>query len=272
MSESRSSPGASPSTRGSPASGDRSPARVRLAKLLAQRGVAARRKAEELIAQGAVTVNGKVAEVVTFVDPERDVIKVRGKPLARPPVTSYYLMYKPAGYLTSRGGLRGRRSIFDLCSDLGVRVEPVGRLDFDTEGALLLTNDGHLAHALTHPSLEVPKTYVARVQGVPAPSALRAIARGVPLEDGPTAPAKARVLSTDRRGNSVVEITVTEGRNRLVRRMLLKLGYPVLELRRERFAGLTLHGMEPGAVRELTSAEVRRLQAMVKGREPRSGA
>ncbi len=247
-------------------------ARIRLAKLLAQRGVAARRKAEELIAQGVVTVNGKVAEVVTFVDPERDVVKVRGKPLPRPSAKAYYLMYKPAGYLTSRGGLRGRRSVFDLCKDLPVRVEPVGRLDFDTEGALLLTNDGQVAHALTHPSLEVPKSYVARVQGVPGPSALRAIAKGVPLEDGPTAPAKARVLSADRRGNSLIEITVTEGRNRLVRRMLLKLGHPVLELHRERFAGLTLHGMEPGAVRELTSAEVRRLQAMVKGSEPRSVA
>lgn len=238
--------------------------RIRLAKLLAQRGVAARRKAEELIAEGAVTVNGEVAEVVTFVDPERDVVLVRGEPLPGAPDKAYYLMYKPAGYITSRGELRGRKSVIDLCGDLPVRVEPVGRLDYDTEGALLLTNDGHLAHTLTHPSLGVPKRYVARVVGVPDHAALRAIAKGVPLEDGTTAPAEVRLLGADRQGTARVEITVTEGRNRLVRRMLLKVGHPVLELRRQSFAGLTLHGMKHGEVRELTAAEVQRLQGMVE--------
>ena len=236
--------------------------RIRLAKLLAQRGVAARRKAEELIAGGAVTVNGEIAEVVTFVDPERDVVLVRGKPLPGAPGKAYYLLYKPAGYITSRGELRERKSVFDLCGGLPVRVEPVGRLDYDTEGALLLTNDGHLAHALTHPSTRVPKRYLARVTGVPGQAALQAIATGVPLEDGITAPAKARVLGADRRGNAEVEITVTEGRNRLVRRTLLKVGHPVLELRRESFAGITLRGMKHGEVRELTAAEVQRLQGM----------
>ena len=238
---------------------------VRLAKLLAQRGVAARRKAEELIAEGAVTVNGRIAEVVTFVDPERDVVLVRGKPLPGTPGNAYYLMYKPAGYITSRGELRGRKSIFDLCGDLPVRVEPVGRLDYDTDGALLLTNDGHLAHALTHPSLRVPKHYLARVRGVPDQAALQVIATGVPLDDGITAPAKARVLDTDRRGNARVDITVTEGRNRLIRRMMLKVGYPVLELRRVSFAGLTLRGMKGGEVRALTAAEVQKLRGMVEG-------
>lgn len=237
-------------------------ARVRLAKLLAQRGVAARRKAEELIEQGVVTVNGEVAGVVTFVDPERDVVKVRGKPLTGAPEKAYYLMYKPAGYLTSRGPMRGRRSVFDLCQDLPVRVEPVGRLDYDTEGALLLTNDGHLAHALTHPSVGAPKRYRARVIGIPDEAALQQIARGVQLEDGTTAPAKARVMGADRRGNAQVEITVTEGRNRLVRRMMLKVGHPVLELRRQSFASLTLRGMERGEVRELTAAEVQQLREM----------
>lgn len=236
--------------------------RVRLAKLLAQRGVAARRKAEELIAEGAVTVNGEVAAVVTFVDPERDVVLVRGKPLGGAPEKAYYLMHKPAGYLASRGELRGRKSIFDLCEELPVRVEPVGRLDYETEGALLLTNDGHLAHALTHPSLEVPKRYVARVQGVPGREALRAMAAGVPLEDGTTAPARVRLVDVDRRGNARIEVTVTEGRNRLVRRMLLKVGHPVLELRRESFAGITLRGMRRGQVRELTAGEVEGIHAM----------
>ncbi len=238
--------------------------RIRLAKLLAQRGLAARRKAEELIAAGAVTVNGEIAAVVTLVDPERDVVLVHGKPLPGAQGKAYYLMYKPAGYITSRGGLRGRKSVFDLCAGLGVRVEPVGRLDYDTEGALLLTNDGHLAHALTHPSTGVPKRYVARVVGIPDEAALRAIATGVPLEDGITAPAKARVMGADRHGNAQVEITVTEGRNRLVRRIMLKVGHPVLELRRQSFAGLTLRGMERGEVRELTAAEVQQLRGMAE--------
>jgi pseudouridine synthase len=243
----------------------RPPTGIRLAKLLAQRGVAARRKAEELIAEGAVTVNGKVAELVTFVDPAHDVVLVHGKPLPEAQGKAYYLMYKPAGYITSRGELRGRKSVIELCGDLPVRVEPVGRLDVDTEGALLLTNDGHLAHALTHPSVGAPKRYLARVIGVPDEAALRALAKGVPLEDGVTAPAKARVMGADRRGNAQVEITVTEGRNRLVRRMMLKVGHPVLELRRQSFAGLTLRGMERGEVRELTAAEVQSLRAMVEG-------
>ena len=245
--------------------------RIRLAKLLAQRGVAARRKAEELIAEGAVTVNGEVAEGVTFVDLERDVVLVLGKPLPGAPEKAYYLLYKPAGYLTSRGGLRGRRSVFELCEGLPARVEPVGRLDFETEGALLLTNDGHVAHALTHPSLGVPKRYVARVQGAPDRNALRAIETGILLEDGMTAPAKARLLDVDRRGNARIEVTVTEGRNRLVRRMMLKVGHPVLELRRESFAGITLRGMKHGQVRELTAAEVRRLREMAQ-RKASSGS
>lgn len=248
------------------------PGRIRLAKLLAQRGVAARRKAEELIAQGAVTVNGEVAAVVTFVDPERDVVLVHEKPLPEAPRKAYYLLYKPAGYLTSRGGLRGRKSVFDLCRDIPVRVEPVGRLDYDTEGALLLTNDGALAHLLTHPSTEVPKRYVARVRGVPGPEALHALETGVPLEDGMTAPARVRLLGVDGRGNARVEITVTEGRNRLVRRMLLAVGHPVLELRRESFAGITLRGLRPGDVRELTEAEMRRLQALATRKKRRTAA
>jgi pseudouridine synthase len=217
-----------------------------------------------LIAEGAVTVNGEVAEVVTFVDPERDLVLVRGMPLPGAAAKAYYLMYKPAGYLTSRAGLRGRRSIFDLCQDVPVRVEPVGRLDFDTEGVLLLTNDGHLAHALTHPSAGVPKRYAARVQGVPDRATLQAIAKGVALNDGVTAPAKARVVSVDGRGNATVDITVTEGRNRLVRRMLLAVGHPVLELRRESFAGITLREMKRGEVRELTSGEVERLRGTAR--------
>jgi pseudouridine synthase len=234
--------------------------RIRLAKLLAQRGVAARRKAEELIAEGAVTVNGERVPVLTFVDPDSDVIEVGGERLHAAPPLVYYLLNKPTGYITGRRDPQGRPSVLDLCAILPVRVEPVGRLDYDTEGALLLTNDGALSNRLTHPARGVPKQYVARVIGVPDQRALRTIRRGVELDDGRTAPARARALGTDARGNSRLEVTVTEGRNRLVRRMLLKIGYPVVSLRRATFAGIGTRGLKPGELRPLTGAEVRRLR------------
>jgi pseudouridine synthase len=237
--------------------------RIRLAKLLAQRGVAARRKAEELIAEGGVTVNGEKVPVATLVDPERDVIEVSGKPLPAASPHVYYLLHKPAGYITGRSDPQGRPSVLDLCRDLPARVEPVGRLDYDTEGALLLTNDGNLAHRLTHPSRRVPKRYVARVSGDPEAAAIQALQHGVDLEDGRTAPAAVRVLGRDTRGTARLQITVTEGRNRLVRRMLLKVGHPVLSLRRVEFAGIGIVGLKPGDLRPLNPVEVRRLRKIV---------
>lgn len=237
--------------------------RMRLAKLLAQRGVAARRKAEELIAEGAVTVNGERVPVVTLVDPEQDLIAVRGEPLPASFPHVYYLLHKPAGYITGRRDPQGRASVLDLCRDLPARVEPVGRLDYETEGALLLTNDGNLAHRLTHPSRRVPKKYVARVSGDPGAEAIRAIEVGVDLEDGRTAPAVVRMLGRDSRGTARLEVTVIEGRNRLVRRILLKVGHPVLSLRRVEFASISINGVERGELRPLTAAEVRLLRKMV---------
>jgi 23S rRNA pseudouridine2605 synthase len=245
---------------------------MRLAKFIAQRGVASRREAEELIRAGHVTVNGETAGVTTPVDIDSDVVELRGVRLPDEPVRAYYLLNKPRGYITSRRDPQGRKSVFDLLKKLPVRVEPVGRLDYDTEGALLLTNDGDLAHLLTHPSSEVPKVYVARVEGTPPPEDLLAIDRGIPLEDGVTAPASARLLDTRDR-TSRVSITVHEGRNRLIRRMLAYLGHPVLDLRRESFAGIELSGLERGEVRPLGAAEVERLRALVqdapKGNSPR---
>jgi pseudouridine synthase len=235
---------------------------MRLAKLIAQRGVASRRAAEELIAAGVVTVNGEVAKVTTPVDPETDVVHVRGQRLPAEPKKKYYVLNKPRGYITTRSDPQGRPSVLALIEHLPVRVEPVGRLDFDTEGVLLLTNDGELAHALTHPSREVPKRYVATVEGVPDEAALQAIRTGVKLDDGWTAPAKARLLKAT--GDARVEITVHEGRNRLIRRMLKAVGYPVFALRRERFASISVEGMEPGVVRELTPAEVRDLHILAE--------
>lgn len=234
--------------------------KMRLAKLMQQRGVASRRAAEDLIRAGLVTVNGEVAEVTTPVDPQSDVVEVRGERLPAPPRKAYYVLNKPRGYITTRSDPQGRPSVLELIKHLPVRVEAVGRLDFDTEGVLLLTNDGELAHALTHPSREVPKRYVATVEGVPSEAALQAIRSGVKLDDGWTAPAKARLLKAT--GDARVEVTVHEGRNRLIRRMLKAVGHPVFALRRERFASISAEGMQPGEVRELTDAEVKDLRIL----------
>ena len=242
---------------------------MRLAKLIAQRGVASRRQAEDLIRAGLVTVNGEVAVVTTPSDPESDVVTVRGKPLPAEPKKSYYLLNKPGRYITARRDPQGRPDVLDLVRQLPVRLEPVGRLDYDTEGALLFTNDGDMAHGLTHPSRGVPKVYVAKVEGHLLPEDLAAIERGVPLDDGVTAPAKARLLGRAReRGRDVthIEVTVTEGRNRLIRRILAYLGHYVMELRRDRFGGVGLEGLAVGEVRELRQAEVEMLREQAKPR------
>ena len=242
--------------------------KVRLAKLLSERGVASRREAERMIANKLVTVNGEIAEGVVLVDPHEDVIRVEGKGLPRPPAPLYFLMFKPKGCITGRNDPEGRPSVFDVMGDISAKVEPVGRLDFDTEGALLLTNDGDLANALTHPKNLVPKRYLAKVYRTPDAGDLKAIEHGIFLEDGKTAPAKARVLETTGKENAWIEITITEGRNRLVRRMLGKLGHPVSKLRRESFATLSVRGMERGEVRALTGEEIQRLCDLAAGVRP----
>lgn len=244
--------------------------RVRLARLLAERGVASRREAERMIAEGEVTVNGEVASGVVLVDPEVDHVRVNGRPLPRKPELRYYLMYKPKGCLTTRDDPEERPTVYDVLGDIGAKVEAVGRLDFDTEGALLLTNDGALANALTHPKNRVPKRYLAKVYRQPDERDLAAIEAGVFLEDGRTQPAKARVVESTDQGNTWVEITVTEGRNRLVRRMLGKLGHPVSKLRRESFATLSIRGMERGQVRALSGEEIARLRDLAAGVKPQN--
>jgi len=242
---------------------------VRLAKLMARRGIASRRECEEIIRQGRVMVNGKrVDHPACFVDPDADAVLVDSRPLPREPAPVYLLMYKPRGYITGRGDPQERKSVFDLLGERSAKVEPVGRLDFDTEGALLLTNDGDLAHLLTHPSRDVPKRYLAKVYRTPGPKDLRAIEEGVFLEDGRTKPARVRVRERTAKGNAWVEITVYEGRNRLVRRMLDQLGHPVAKLRRESFATLSIRGMERGQVRVLTPKEVDRLREIAHGTNP----
>ena len=225
---------------------------MRLNAFLARAGVASRRKADELIKAGRVVVNGEPGQLNTFVE-RGDRVEVDGREVSLQPLT-YVLLHKPAGVVTTASDPQGRQTVVDLVAH-EVRVVPVGRLDADTTGALLLTNDGELAHRLAHPKYEVEKVYEAEVEGEPSDEALRRLAEGVELEDGPTAPAAVRHL-----GPSTVELSIHEGRNRQVRRMLEAVGHPVRRLHRRSYAGLTLQGLEPGDSRELTGDELRLLR------------
>jgi len=225
---------------------------VRLNAYLARAGVASRRRADELIKAGRVTVNGEPGQLNTFVA-SRDRVQVDGRPVKLQPL-AYVLLYKPGGAVTTARDPQGRRTVVDLV-DHSSRVVPVGRLDADTTGALLLTNDGELAHTLAHPRYEVEKVYEAEVEGDPSDEALEDLRRGVELEDGLTAPAQARRLAPGR-----VELVLHEGRKHQVKRMLAAVGHPVTRLHRSRYAGLTLEGLEPGAWRELEPFEVTRLR------------
>ncbi len=228
----------------------------RLQKVLAQAGVASRRGAEELIVQGKVTVNGKpVTELGTKVDPEKDSISVDGKKIKRREPKLYLLLNKPAGYVTTLRDPQGRRKVTDLLKGIKTRVYPVGRLDYETEGLLLLTNDGELAYGLTHPKHGVEKTYLAQVVGVPDPKKMRLLREGVRLEDGVTAPAQVRRLAIIE-GNALLELKIHEGRNRQVRRMCGAIGHPVIKLQRTGLGGLSLEGVALGAYRRLTEQEV----------------
>jgi 23S rRNA pseudouridine2605 synthase len=242
---------------------------IRLSKLIAARGLASRREAEALIKEGLVTVNGHTVTEVVPVDSEVDVVVVDGKRLPKAPPPVYFLYYKPRGIVVTRDDPEGRPSLFDNV-ELPHRAEPVGRLDMDTEGALLLTNDGDLAYALTHPKNQVPKRYQVKVYRTPDEADLKAIREGVFLEDGRTAPAKVRVLEATDKTNAWIEITVTEGRNRLVRRIFKQLGHPVSKLRRETFATLSIRGMERGQIRPLTGSEIARVKDMAAGKKPAS--
>jgi 23S rRNA pseudouridine2605 synthase len=229
---------------------------MRLNAFLARAGVASRRRADELIAAGRVRVNGTRGELNTVVG-TRDVVEVDGRPVQRQPL-AYVLLHKPAGVVTTARDPQGRRTVVDLVAS-EPRVVPVGRLDADTTGALLLTNDGRLAHRLAHPRYGVAKVYEAEVEGVPPAGALTALREGLDLEDGSTAPAEARVLRR-LRGGAVVELTLHEGRKHQVKRMCEAVGHPVRRLHRSRYAGLDLHGLAPGEWRTLRDEEIARLR------------
>jgi 23S rRNA pseudouridine2605 synthase len=234
---------------------------MRLAKYLAHAGVASRRSAETLVTAGRVSVEG---EIVT--DPARDVgqdsrVALDGRPLSGPEPRVLYALNKPAGVLSTARDTHGRPTVLELVPARGLRLYPVGRLDIDTSGLILLTNDGELANLLTHPRFQVPKTYRARLGGSPiTKDALEALRTGVQLEDGLTAPARVRRVGA--MGRNVLELTIHEGRNRQVRRMCQAVGHPVLELVRTRFGPLALDGLAPGAHRRLAEAELERLRAL----------
>ncbi len=235
---------------------------VRLQKVIAEAGLCSRRKAEALILEGRVRVNGEVVDRLGVrVDPQRDRIEVDGKPLAIEP-KAYIALHKPKGVITSVRDPRGRRTVVDLLPEMGLRLYPVGRLDYDTSGLLLLTNDGELAFRLTHPSFGVEKVYIAELKGCITDEAVRRLERGVPLEDGLTSPARVKVLRRSP-GASRIEIAIHEGRNRQVRRMAEAVGFPVVELIRVRFGPVTLDGLKSGEHRRLSPGEVAALRACV---------
>lgn len=244
----------------------------RLQKVMAHAGVASRRACEELIRKGRVTVNGRVVDEMGLkVDPAKDRIAIDGRIFSGPEEPVYLMLNKPSGFVTTVRDPRGRRTVLDLIGNLPGRVYPVGRLDYDTEGLLLLTNDGELTNALTHPRHEVPKTYLAVAQGVVGRDKVNVLKRGVRLSDGPTAPAKVRVLKVEE-GATSLEITIHEGRNRQIRRMMEAIGHPVTFLKRIRFGPLTLRGLRLGEYRALTPAEVEKLKSAAKERPGRSPA
>jgi 23S rRNA pseudouridine2605 synthase len=226
---------------------------MRLNAYLARAGIASRRGAEELIRAGRVRVNGEVAGLATFVEP-RDAVEVDGNPIEPEPLT-YVLLHKPAGVVTTARDPQGRPTVVGLVGHER-RVVPVGRLDADTTGALLLTNDGPLAHRLMHPRYEVDKVYEAEVEGEPSDEALMQLTDGIELDDGRTAPARVRRLRP-----SLVELTIHEGRKHQVKLMLEAVGHRVRRLHRKAYAGLTLDGLAPGEWRELTRDEVAQLRA-----------
>jgi 23S rRNA pseudouridine2605 synthase len=225
--------------------------------------VASRRTAEDLIRQGRVTVDGRPAHLGQKIDPAVAMVLIDGVPLPVRPDLVYYLLYKPLGVISTSDDDRGRTTVVDLVPD-GERIYPVGRLDADSEGLLILTNDGDLTNQVTHPRHGVTKTYVARVTGVPDRTTLRRLVGGVELDDGPARAERARLLSTAG-GEALVEIVMVEGRNREVRRLLASVGHEVISLVRTAIGPLRDPDLDPGSWRHLTMVEVRDLYGATGG-------
>jgi 23S rRNA pseudouridine2605 synthase len=232
----------------------------RIQKILARAGISSRREAERLIVEGRVMVNGKVVDALGFkADASRDYIKVDGKRIARPEPPVTVLLNKPRNMLSTVKDPLGRPTVMDLVKKVRARVYPVGRLDFDGEGLLLLTNEGDLAYRLSHPRFAIPRTYEVKVEGIPAEKELKRLKSGVSLEDGRASAVSVRVLGRGEK-NCRMRVVVTEGRNHLVKRMLEAVGHPVLKLKRVQFGPLHLGDLSPGQFRYLTPEEIEELR------------
>lgn len=233
----------------------------RLQKYLAKAGIASRRRAEELIVHGEILVNGQPAALGTQVEAGSDVVTFRGQVVRLEQEKSYLMLNKPTGVVTTVYDPQGRRTVLDLLPPGDKRLYPVGRLDLDTSGLLLVTNDGDFAYALTHPKFKVQKTYRAWVRGLPDEKALRRVQLGIELEDGMTAPAEVQIQE-QRSGQTCLELTIHEGKKRQVRRMCAALGFPVLSLARVRFGSLMLGDLPAGQTRQLLPSEVLELLSL----------
>lgn len=237
----------------------------RLQKVMAQAGVASRRASEKLILAGKVKVNGKVVTQLGTKVSGNDAVEVNGKLIEQAEEKVYFLFYKPRGVISAAKDNKGRKVVTDYFSDIPFRLYPVGRLDYDTSGLILVTNDGKLANMLMHPRYKIEKTYVAKVKGIPSNNALKQLRLGVQLDTKhKSAPAKARIISSDKQKKSaIVSLTIHEGRYHQVKKMLEKVGYPVRKLKREKYGFLTLDGLTAGQYRPLSHNEVRNLEKLV---------
>ena len=235
----------------------------RLQKIISAAGIASRRAAEQLMIEGRVRVNGKVVtELGTKADPERDHIKVDGKLINPGQPKAYIMLNKPAGYVTTMSDPEGRKTVRELLKGIRGRVYPVGRLDYTTEGLLLMTNDGDFAHQIMHPLYELPKTYLVKINGMLDEKAMHTLAKGVYLDDGRTMPAEVKKIRKEV-SNSWIEITIREGKKRQVRRMLERVGHPVIKLKRTRIGPVSLGTLPLGRYRHLKPGEVSALQERV---------
>lgn len=240
----------------------------RLQKFIAQCGIASRRAAEQLIAAGRIRVNGKIInrQGVT-VDIKTDIVEFDNKIIKPNTKKIYIILNKPNGFITSVKDDRNRRTVMQLIEQISERIFPVGRLDYNTEGLLLMTNDGDLTQKLLHPKFKIEKTYVATIDGKLRSDALGKLRRGIKLEDGMTAPARVDIISYDKRTDrSKVCLIIHEGRNRQIRRMLSAVGYDILALKRIQFAGLTLAGLKRGKYRSVTEEELEELKMVIAGK------
>lgn len=248
---------------------------IRLQKIISMAGVASRRKAEEIIRSGGVTVNGRViTEMGSKADPDKDHVKVLGKLVQTRQPKVYLMLHKPRGVVSTLSDPLGRPTVKDFLRGIRARVYPVGRLDYDSEGLLLLTNDGEIVQRLLHPSRGIPKIYEVKIKGVLPDEEIVALTRGVKLSDGPTLPCRIRKMKKTEK-NSWLEITLTEGRNRQIRRMLESMDRMVLKIKRKSLGPFELRGLPPGEFRHLTPAELRELQALpgeARGKEKKAPA